>query len=149
MALQSTWNTGKNFETSLTMQVLQWNNGIKQLTCKATPSNLSKTLFAMFISLRIIFLSLNRLPGMSGSIWPPSCGFSKNVSYRERVKLCFFVTFNIIISHIFPENFIEILKAFQKVQKIWRFSPSLLTIFINVLNFLTFPCYKKTNDVNI
>ena len=32
----------------------------------------------------------------------------ERVSSKERVKPCFFVTFNIIISHIFPENFIEI-----------------------------------------
>ena len=37
---------------------------------------------------------------------------------REAVKLWFFVTFNIIISHIYPENFIEIP---QLVQKIWNF----------------------------
>ena len=29
---------------------------------------------------------------------PPSCGFPKNVSSRERVKPWFFVTFNIIAS---------------------------------------------------
>ena len=37
-----------------------------------------------------------------------SCGFSKNVSSQERVKPWFFVTFSIILSYIFPENFIEI-----------------------------------------
>ena len=31
----------------------------------------------------------------------PSCGFSKNVSSEERVKLWFFMSFSIIISHIF------------------------------------------------
>ena len=35
----------------------------------------------------------------------PTCGFSKDASSIERVKPWFFVTFNIIISHIFPENF--------------------------------------------
>ena len=38
---------------------------------------------------------------------PPPCGFSKAAFSRERVKPWFFVTFNIIIRHIFPENFIE------------------------------------------
>ena len=52
--------------------------------------------------------------------------------------------FNIIVSYIFPENFIEIL---QVVQKIWRFSSSLSTIFVNYLDFLTFSRYKNTNDV--
>ena len=37
-----------------------------------------------------------------------TCGFTKNVSLRERVKPWFYVTFQIILSHIFFENFIEI-----------------------------------------
>ena len=42
------------------------------------------------------------------TIWP-TCGFSKNVFFRESLKPCFFVDFNIIISHIthiFPKNLI-------------------------------------------
>ena len=74
------------------------------------------------------------------------CSFSKNVSFREKVKPCFFVTFKIIISHIFTENFIE---TPEVVQKIWRFSLSILTIFINFSDFLTIPCYKETNNVII
>ena len=42
------------------------------------------------------------------------CGFSKIVFSRERVKSCFYGTFNSIISHIFPENFIEISQVVQK-----------------------------------
>ena len=38
---------------------------------------------------------------------PSPCGFSKSVSSKEREKPCFFVTFSIILRHIFPENFIE------------------------------------------
>ena len=34
--------------------------------------------------------------------------FLKNVSCKERVKPWLFVTFNIIIRHIFPESFVEI-----------------------------------------
>ena len=45
------------------------------------------------------------------------CGFSKNVSSRERVKPLLFMTFNIIISNIFPENFIEIIEVVQKIYK--------------------------------
>ena len=74
------------------------------------------------------------------------CSFSKNLFSRERVKPCCFVTFNIIVSHICPENFIEIT---QVVQNIWRFSSSILTIFINFLGILIFPCYKETNEVSI
>ena len=62
----------------------------------------------------------------------PPCGFSKNVSSEERVKSWFFVTFNIIISHILSENFIEIP---QVVQKIWMLSLSILAIFIDFQQF--------------
>ena len=47
----------------------------------------------------------------------------------------FFVTFNIIISHIFPGNFIEIP---QVVQKICRISLSISAIFINFYRFFRF-----------
>lgn len=46
------------------------------------------------------------------------CAFSKNVFFRMRLQFCFYVTFNIIINHIFPEHFIEILLT---AQKIWLF----------------------------
>ena len=63
---------------------------------------------------------------------------------RERVKLWFSVAFNIIMSYVFPENFLE---TPQVVQKIRRFSSSIAsTILIHFSDFLTFPCYKETND---
>ena len=71
---------------------------------------------------------------------PPPCGFSKDMFCRVRVKPCFLVTFNIDISHIFPGNFIEILHF---VQKIWRFYPSLLTIFTDFSDFWHFLSAKK------
>ena len=46
---------------------------------------------------------------------PPPCGFLKNVSSIERVEPWFFVTFNIILKHIFPENFIEFPQVAQKI----------------------------------
>ena len=49
-----------------------------------------------------------------GQIDPPPCGFLKNVSSIERVESCFFVTFNIVLKHIFPENLIEFPQIFQK-----------------------------------
>ena len=52
----------------------------------------------------------------------------------------FFVTFN--ISHVFPENFIEVP---QVVQNIWRFS----SIFINLLDFLLSPHFTEYYDVSI
>ena len=44
------------------------------------------------------------------SIWPPPLNFCK-----ERVKPWSFVTFKIIISHTFPENFIEIPQLIQRI----------------------------------
>ena len=45
----------------------------------------------------------------------------------------FLVTFNIIISYIFLENFIEIHFVSQKI---WIFTTSILSIFVNFFNFL-------------
>ena len=42
-----------------------------------------------------------------------SLGFSKNVSSREKLKP--FLTFDIIISHIFSEHFIGIPQVIQKM----------------------------------
>ena len=61
------------------------------------------------------------------------------------VFFAFLFNFNIIISHTFPEN--VIIKIPQVVQKIWRFSPSILALFIYFSDFLTFPYYKETNGV--
>ena len=47
-------------------------------------------------------------PKKAGGQFDPFCGFSVNLSSKERSKPWFFVTFSIIISHIFPENFIKI-----------------------------------------
>ena len=78
-----------------------------------------------------IFLILKRLGGQ----FDPFCGFFKNVSAKEMVNSWLFVTFNIIINHIIPENFIEIP---QVVQKIWRFSLTILAIFIDFYQFFGF-----------
>ena len=56
------------------------------------------------------------------------------------------MTFNVSINHIFLKIFIEIA---QVIQKMWRFSPSILNIFIDFLDFLTFLCCKDTNDASI
>ena len=62
-----------------------------------------------------------------------SCNFFKNLLERRWSIVSLWL---LILSHIFPENFIEISQIFQKI---WRFSPSVLTMFINFLGFLTFP----------
>ena len=46
---------------------------------------------------------------------PHLCDFSKIASSKEREKPWFFVTFNIILRHIFPENFIEFPQVVQKI----------------------------------
>ena len=70
-------------------------------------AHISYKVFEAFnYALILLSLTLKRM----GSDLPPSpfWGFSKNVSSTERIKPLFFVTFNIIIRHIFPEIFIEI-----------------------------------------
>ena len=55
---------------------------------------------------------------MGGQFQSPSCEFSKTVSSKKRVKPWFFVTFDIIIRHIFPENFhwnSSILSEYMKI----------------------------------
>ena len=61
--------------------------------------------------------------------------FQKYVLYREGETLFSLVTFNIIISHIFSENFIEIPKVDKKI---WGFLPP----FVDFSDF-----FKETNDV--
>ena len=43
--------------------------------------------------------------------------FQKMYLLKERVKTCYFRTFNIIISHIFPENVIKIPQIVEKIMK--------------------------------
>ena len=62
-----------------------------------------------------ITLTLKRLKGREGVQFDTPCGFSKKVSSKRRVKPWLFVTFNIIISHIFPKIFIEIPQVVQKI----------------------------------
>ena len=58
-----------------------------------------------------------------------SAAFSKDVSSRERVKLWFFVTFNIIIRHIL-QIWLKFIKNLNVVRKIWKCSPLVLTIYL-------------------
>ena len=63
------------------------------------------------------------------SLIPPSSGFLKNVSCRKRVGPLF-MTFNIIVSHIFPENFIKFPLLCSENMK---------TISVNISYFQQFP----------
>ena len=72
--------------------------------------------------------------------------FLKRVLFTEKAKHWFLVTFNIITSHSFPENLAEI---YEVVQKIWKFSASILTIFVDFSDYFIFPSSKETNGVRI
>ena len=79
-------------------------------------------------------LTLKKLGGLLDR--PPATqSFLKNASFKERVKPWLFVTLNIIMSHTFPENFIEISSV---VQNSWGISRSILTISINFHKFSGF-----------
>ena len=71
-----------------------------------------------------------------------------NLEKGKMVNPCFSVTFHVILSHIFPKTFIEICQVFQKIWRfLWRFFD--VNYFLKFFGFLTFSCYKKTNDVRI
>ena len=59
----------------------------------------------------LLFWIFNPKTAGGGGQFDTPSGFSKNVSSKKSVKLWLFLTFNIIIRHIFAENFIEILLA--------------------------------------
>ena len=84
-------------------------------TCgfRAQVANHQAALFFLEIGHRLmeIFLMLKRLVD---NLTSPVV-FLENVSAKEIVNSWFFVTFNIIISHIFPENSIEIPQVVQKI----------------------------------
>ena len=81
-----------------------------------------------WVHFSFLLLTLKRLGGQFDPHPHPSpCSFSRNVSSKE--------TFNIIITHIFPESLIEISEF---VQRIWRHSLSILAIFIDSHRFFGF-----------
>ena len=53
--------------------------------------------------------------GGDGVNLTPPCDFSKNALSKEKVKPWLFVTFNIILRHIFPDNIIEFAQVVQKI----------------------------------
>ena len=68
----------------------------------------------------IYMLNLKRLGEGGGGRWDQfdallTYGFSKFISSKEREKTWFFVTFNVILRHIFPENFKEFPQVVQKM----------------------------------
>ena len=82
-------------------------------------------IFSCFMSLTLKRLwrkvNLTPTPPTSSPHPPPplpsflSCGFSKSAFFRGESEALFFMTFNIVISHIFPENCIEICQVVQKI----------------------------------
>ena len=61
------------------------------------------------------------------------------------MKPLIFVTFRVIVNYIFPKNLIEI---YLVVQKMERCSPTVLTIFVNVLDFPSFPRQHVRDNVS-
>ena len=86
---------------------------LKQLIVKEIGISIKNIIIIIIIIIVIIIiiatLTLKRLN------LTPFCGFSKNESSEERMKPWFFATFNIAITHIFPQNFIEIPRVVQKI----------------------------------
>ena len=62
------------------------------------------------------------------------------VRERERVKPCFFLTFNIIVNHMFPESFI---KDSQVIEKIFIFSFCSINYFYQFLSSFDISLLKK------
>ena len=70
----------------------------------------------------------------------------KNVLSEVSVKLCFSVTFNIIISYIFPKKIHKNSSSLSGDMNFYFFG---INYFCHFLDFFTFTCYKKTNDISI
>ena len=77
---------------------------------------------------------------------------SKMYCLKRVLKLCFLVTFIIIISYIFPENFIHFscklhwnLSSLSEDMNIYFFYLTTSSFFY----FFTITCYKKTKDASI
>ena len=70
---------------------------------------------------------------------------SKNILSEKRIKSCFLVNFNIIVSYIFAENFTEISRLSEDMN--FHFFDFLL--IFQFFGFFTFTWYKKTNDISI
>ena len=71
---------------------------------------------------------------------------------KREDKALVFMTFNITINHIFPENFIEIPPVVLEDTEILYHTillVTILTIFISLLDFSRFLCSKETNDVSM
>ena len=85
-------------------------------------------------------LTLKRLGGQFDPPWR----FSKTVFSMQRAKPYIILTSNFIMRCIFPQSFINVPDVFQTL---WRLFSSVLTIFINFSDFLSFPCYKETISI--
>ena len=85
-------------------------------------------------------------PKKAGGQFDPCCGYSKIVFSGERVEPRFFVTFNIIISHIFHECFSGRLEE----MKIFSFNINYFHWFFRFFDiFLLQRCQNVTDDVCI
>ena len=108
---------------------------------------ISSSCWVFLFSTLLTFLTLKMLVGWGGVILTPHLVVFPKRYFLERVKPCFFMAINIIISLTFSENFREIPQVFHMI---WRFFPSIITILLFFFSdFLSFPCCKETNEVSI
>ena len=71
------------------------------------------------------------------------------IYFLKRVRNRFFVSFNIIISHIFFKNFIEICSSCANVLTKFSDNISYFHHFSSIFSiFLAFSSYKETNDIS-
>ena len=77
-------------------------------------------------------------------------GRGVNLTTHERVKPCFFFYFDVIISHIFAENLIEIPQVVPKIWRIFKYKvekPSIIRVKLKCLVF-KFLAWQNSNIAN-
>ena len=95
---------------------------------------------------RAALLILKRLRKRGGSIWGISCGFSKNMSSKERVRPCFWYYHKSHLSWKFNWNFSSRSEDMKNNSFNIRYFHRFL---IDFSDFLTFPCYKEFSGVSL
>ena len=83
---------------------------------------ISSSCWVFLFSTLLTFLTLKMLVGWGGVILTPHLVVFPKRYFLERVKPCFFIAINIIISLAFSENFSEIPQVFHTIR---GFSPSI------------------------
>ena len=96
-----------------------------------------KTKYSVHIFYRLLILK--RL----GAQFNPSCGFLKSESSKENVKPWFFVTFNVIVSHNFPQISLKFITSFRSYEEFLCQYYLFLLFFIIFLDFLNISLLQR------